>query len=78
MQAQVKSLCKALEDQEARLREKIVAEVRDGKLALPAEQSVAAQRETFAFPLDPQRFVLLGTELDADGIRVPLCAPSEL
>ena len=78
LQLRVDELSEALASQESRLRERIIAEVRDGKLALPAEQSVSAQRESFAFPLDPERFVLLGTERDANGVRIPLCAPKEL
>ena len=78
LQNKVQQLSAELQTQEERIRARILAEVRDGKISLPSEQSVAAQRDSFAFPIHPDRFVLLGTETDDQGVRLPVCGPSEL
>ena len=48
------------------------------QLALSGEATVAAQRDSFAYKLDPGRFVLVGMERDEDGERIPICAPASL
>eukprot|EP01044_Picomonas_judraskeda_P007847 COSAG03_NODE_866_length_5583_cov_57.343545_2_plen_295_part_00 len=60
---------------ESQILDKLRSDVRDGKLALPADASVAAQREAFAFQVDPKRVLLLGCDLQPDGMRSILCGP---
>eukprot|EP01046_Picozoa_sp_COSAG06_P031572 COSAG06_NODE_3082_length_5885_cov_4.044245_8_plen_214_part_01 len=71
--AQINDLRKQLGDVEARVRAAMVSDIRDGALVVPADSTVSSQRHAFAFDVDPDRLILLGTEKDAAGDRTMLC-----
>eukprot|EP01043_Picozoa_sp_COSAG02_P036094 COSAG02_NODE_2625_length_8397_cov_2.746806_1_plen_253_part_00 len=50
-------------------------DIRDGRLAVPADSTVSSQRAAFAFDLDPDRLILLGAERDLHGQRSLLAGP---
>ena len=75
--AQVQRLQELVASADERAARKLREDIRDGKLAIPADSSVASQRAAFAFDFDPDRVVLLGTELDDQGDRVMLAGPRE-
>ena len=54
-------------DLEQRIRESIFRDIRDGKLVVPSDSTVASQRSAFAFKFDPDRFVLMDVELEDNG-----------
>eukprot|EP01044_Picomonas_judraskeda_P020149 COSAG03_NODE_4410_length_1562_cov_2.145591_2_plen_348_part_00 len=71
----VAQLEQQIAQKEGQILDRLRSDVRDGKLALPADASVSAQRDAFAFRVDPQRVLLLGCDLQPDGVRKILCGP---
>lgn len=62
LQAQIERLERMVSSADARAATRLREDIRDGKLAIPADASVSSQRAAFAFDFDPDRVVLLGTE----------------
>ena len=77
LQQQVARLEKLVESADERAAQKLRDDIRDGKISLPSDASVASQRAAFAFDFDPDRVVLLGTERDEHGDRIMLAGPRE-
>ena len=60
---------------EQRVRAALLRDIRDGKLVVPSDTSVASQRSAFAFDLDPKRLILLDVATDVHGDRKSICGP---